>query len=128
MVDPEQEGLLDDIQEPKPEELAQPSELQGGAVAEEAALAHIDTFLNRLFRVGELIPWKKCWFQVIGVRGGVVGLALKSVPEVPRARHNHGVRPSRAKKKAPKTLVRRKPVEPKQPPAIEGPVQTFEGK
>lgn len=84
---------------PEPDELAQPTEQQGGAVEPDAQHVLLDTFLNRLFRVGELIPRKKCWMQVVGIRGGIVALALKSVPQPPPAKKEHGVRPSRKKKR-----------------------------
>lgn len=90
--------LLSEIKEPEIEELAQPSEIQGGDIPEEAFQTHIDVFLNRLFTVGEILPWKKCKFVVVGVRGGIVGLALRSILQPPKARDNHGVRHSRSKK------------------------------
>jgi hypothetical protein len=101
---PEQEDnesdLLAEIEaiETEPDELVQPTEQQGGAVAPEAQAVLVDTFLNRIFQPGELLPWKKCTFVVVGVRGGIVALALKSVPQPPRARGNKGVRPSRSKR------------------------------
>lgn len=98
MQELEQEGPLDSLEEPE-SEVVQPSETQGGAVDKEAQLALVDTYLHRLFTVGEFLPWKGCMMQVIGIRGGVVGLMVTRMKEAPRAKHNHGRMPSDSKKK-----------------------------
>ena len=126
-LEQENEGLLDEIVEPVPDELAQPSETQGGEISQEAVLAQIDTYLNRLFQPNEIFPWKGVLFTVVGIRGGIVGLAVKSIRTPPKARANHGKRPSRRnqKKYPPKTL---RPNKPKEHPVIEGSIETFEAK
>lgn len=90
----ESENLIEEMPEA---EIAQPPETQGGEVDKEYVLSQIDLYLHRLFQIGEEFPWKGVKFQVIGIRGGVVGLAVKHIPTPPKARANHGRRPSRGK-------------------------------
>lgn len=91
-------GPLDEVTEYIPEEVADPSDRQGGAPDKDTILTQVDIFLHRLFQQGELIPMKGAIFQVIGIRGGVLGLGLKTIKNPPKARANHGVRPSRSVK------------------------------
>jgi len=98
MIAPEEKELLDELVEHQPDELAQPSRLQGGPIAEEAIATQVDIYLKRLISIGELLPWKQCIFQVAGIRGGVVGLTLRTIKAPPSARANMGKRPSNTKK------------------------------
>jgi hypothetical protein len=90
---------IEALESPSMDEIADPTPQQGGAVNPESVHVQLDIFLNRLFQVGQLIPYKKCWMQVVGIRGGIVALALKSLPEVPRAQAGKGIRPPRRNQK-----------------------------
>lgn len=67
-------------------------------VSKDEFASNIDLYLNRLFKVGELLPWKGVTFKVIGISNGVVGLFPHSVKNIKkikaRARNHHYVRGS----------------------------------
>lgn len=67
-------------------------------VSKDEFASNIDLYLNRLFKVGELLPWKGITFKVIGISNGVVGLFPHAVKNIKKsdakARRNHGVRGS----------------------------------
>lgn len=68
--------LLSDIKD----ESATPP-IEKPSVQEAELIEQIDIYLGRMFRVGELLPWKGVTFVVVGIRDGLVGLRVHSIKE-----------------------------------------------
>lgn len=60
-------------------------------LTDEELMERLDIYLNRMFKPGELLPWKGVTFQVVGIRSGIIGIAVKTIKrQAPIARKgNH---------------------------------------
>lgn len=79
---------------------------ESGELTEQSAMVQLDVYLHRKFAIGELLPWKGVTFQTIGIRNGIIALQARSIKTAPLARHNHGRRKSRSKKKQNKRVIK----------------------
>lgn len=96
-------GLLDSL-------APDPPPISDGSMSQEELIAQVQLYLNRMFSVGELLPWKGCIFELVGIRGGLLGLRLqRTTRKTPKPQSGKGhskaglyLKRKRAKKKAAK--------------------------